>query len=131
VNDDQRFRQIFLMLDSDQAGERESALGRLHALRSQAHWPSFGEVLEASESRASEGEIRLATENAELRAQNERLRSKITRSMDLFEAAVIPPPGSSSIRWLRTAVLALAIFLATGYQHFISAGENSVLDSIQ
>ena len=99
MKDDQRFRHIFLMLDSDQAGERENALGRLHALRSKTDWPSFRSILESFEGKipdASEAQRKLRAENAELRAQNARLRDKITQTRDLFElreAAMSRPSG--------------------------------------
>lgn len=43
---DGRFRQIFLLLDSDQEGERIAALDRLHALGKLNGWPRFADILD-------------------------------------------------------------------------------------
>jgi hypothetical protein len=60
----QLFGQIFGLLDSDQPGERATALDKLHSLREKMGWPTFGDVLRKLENTVSAAQLEAAEQSA-------------------------------------------------------------------
>jgi hypothetical protein len=114
-----QFSQIFALLDSEQPGEREAALGKLHALRVKMGWPSFGDVLRKLESTVTPEQFEAverdlvqckrtlderAEDNADLARRNAALSARIAS----LRAALW-----FSINWKRLA--AAGVVLSLGY----------------
>ncbi len=60
------FRALFAQLDSDQPGEREAALGKIHSLRDKMGWPRFVDLRDvAQQLEEAEQNLKNAEQNRE------------------------------------------------------------------
>jgi hypothetical protein len=74
---DQKFRQIFLLLDSDHRGEREAALERIYTLRRLNGWPMFKDMLDGQEKITT---VTIDTVNPAAQAEIARLRGELAQA---------------------------------------------------
>jgi hypothetical protein len=90
ADDARLFGQLVALLDSDQHGERSSALEKIFSLRTKHNFPNFGDVLHTLNSTVPLADYqKLESDLAQCLRQNQLLRAAVNFGRGLRRAAVV------------------------------------------